>query len=267
MSFVNGLAARACCYAGELLAPPLDRMQYHDIILRKLKEHSRLDRQDEMAVRGLALRVRGLQPDEDLLREGDDPEASALVLDGMLARYHARTDGQRQYLSFHLAGDLPDAQTLFLERMDHALCAVGKAEIALIAHDDLLRLFKQRPAVGVALWRETLIDAAISREAITNNSSRPPRTRMAHLFCELYYRARSAGLGKLGSLSLPLHQAQLGDALGMSLVTVNRTLQALRRTSAMEFRNGELTVHDWVRLVEIGEFDAAYLHVPVPAQL
>ena len=90
---------------------------------------------------------------------------------------------------------------------------------------------------------------------------------MAHLFSELYYRARSADLEMAGSLHLPLHQGQLGDALGMSLVTVNRTLQALRRTSAMEFRNGILTVRDWKRLTEIGEFDSAYLHLPVPAHL
>ena len=173
------------------------------------------------------------------MQEGDKPEASALVLEGMVARYHALASGKRQYLSFHLSGDLPDAQTLFLEKMDHTVCAVGKAAVALIAHKDMLGLFKQRPSIGFAIWRETLIDAAIFREAITNNSSRPPRTRMAHLFSELYYRARSADLEKAGSLHLPLHQGQLGDALGMSLVTVNRTLQALRRTSAMEFRNGD----------------------------
>ena len=201
------------------------------------------------------------------MREGDEPEASALVLDGMVARYHALASGNRQYLSFHLRGDLPDAQTLFLEKMDHAVCAVGPANVALIAHEDILELFKQRPSIGLAFWKETLIDAAIFREAITNNSSRPPRTRMAHLFSELYYRARSADLDNAGALHLPLHQAQLGDALGMSLVTFNRTLQALRRTGAMEFRNGELTVHDWNRLTEIGEFDAAYLHLPVPARL
>ena len=239
----------------------------HDIIVRKLNEHSRLHPLDETGLRSLAFRIRKLQPDEDLMREGDEPEASALVLTGMLARYHALANGSRQYLSFHISGDLPDAQTLFLEKMDHAVCSVGKADVALIAHEDLLALFKQRPLIGFAIWRETLIDAAIFREAITNNSSRPPRTRMAHLFSELYYRARSAGLEKAGTLHLPFHQAQLGDALGMSLVTVNRTLQALRRTNAMEFRNGELTVRDWKRLTEIGEFDAAYLHLPVPARL
>jgi CRP-like cAMP-binding protein len=137
----------------------------------------------------------------------------------------------------------------------------------LIPHEEVLALFKRRPPVGYAIWRETLIDAAIFRQAITNNSSRPPRARMAHLFCELYYRARSTGLGKAGSVHLPLHQGQLGDALGMSLVTVNRTLQALRRTNAMEFRNGVLTVHDWKRLAGIGEFDAGYLQMAEPSEL
>ena len=47
----------------------------------------------------------------------------------------------------------------------------------------------------------------------------------------------------------------------------NRTLQALRRTGATEFRNGVLTVRDWKRLTQIGEFDFAYLHLPVPARL
>lgn len=240
---------------------------FHDVLLRKLKQHSRLQPSDEGAVRSLPIRTRTLEADEDLLREGDQPQLSALVLDGVLARYHALADGRRQYLSFHLTGDMPDAQTLFLERMDHAVCAVGRAQVALVHHEDIVRLFEQWPRVGFAIWRETLIDASIFREAITNNSSRSPRARMAHLFCELYYRARNAGLGRSEPLKLPLHQGQLGDALGMSLVTVNRTLQALRRTGAMEFRNGELWLKDWELLAEAGDFDAGYLHAAGPPQL
>src|SRR6185437_11626584 len=102
--------------------------------------------------------------------------------------------------------------------------------IVQIAHREILETFGKRPNVTFAIWRETLIDAAIFREAITNNSSRAPRARVAHLFCELYYRARAAGLARPGSCRIPLHQAQLGETLGMSIVTVNRTIQALRKT-------------------------------------
>jgi CRP-like cAMP-binding protein len=233
----------------------------HDIIIRKLSEHSQLDVGDEAALRSLSVRARDLQPDEDIVREGDEPELVALVMSGLLARYHTRSDGKRQYLSFHMSGDLPDAQSLFLEKMDHAVCALGKAQVGLIAHEEMLGLFRKRPSVGIAIWRGTLIDAAIFRAAISNLGARPARMRMAHLFCELYYRARNSGLEKQGSCHLPLHQGQLGDALAMSLVTVNRTLQALRRTGAMQFRNGRLTVHDWSRLAEIALFDPSYLHI------
>jgi len=49
--------------------------------------------------------------------------------------------------------------------------------------------------VRFAIWRETLIDAAIF-PASDHQQQQPaaPYTE-AHPFCKLYYRARSAGLG------------------------------------------------------------------------
>jgi CRP-like cAMP-binding protein len=241
----------------------------YQVLVRKLQEHSLLDATDLGAVQTLtrAATSRALNADEDFICQGDKPESSAVVLDGMVGRYHLLSGGRRQYLSFHISGDLPDAQTLFIEVMDHAVCAIGDATVALIPHQAILDLFRRRPAVGMAIWRETLIDAAIFREAITNNGSRPVLTRTAHLFCELYYRHRAAGLGKPGRCRVPLHQGQIGETLGMSIVTVNRTMQALRRTGAMEFRNGQLTVHDWKRLVELGDFNPNYLHLKRPSRL
>ena len=87
---------------------------------------------------------------------------------------------------------MPDAQGLFIDQMDHAVCAMDRAVVAFIPHRDLVKSFKARPQLSFAVWRETLIDAAIFREAITNNSARPVRMRMAHLFCELFYRARAS---------------------------------------------------------------------------
>ena len=158
-------------------------------------------------------------------------------------------------------GDMPDAQGLFIEQMDHAVCAIGHAVVAFIPHDDLVKSFKARPQLGFAVWRETLIDAAIFREAITNNSSRAVHMRMAHLFCELYYRARASGVVEHNRLTFPLTLIQLGEALGMAIATVNRTLQQLRATGSVDFRDGVLTIKNWDKLVKIGEFDPRYLHL------
>ena len=232
-----------------------------DILTRKLKEHSRLTSDDVAELSRLTYHRRSLRPNEDFIRQGDRPNVAALVLSGMVARYHLLKSGGRQYLSFHIEGDLPDAQSLFLERMDHAVCAIGEAELALMPHKEILRIFEKRPSLGFAIWRETLIDAAIFRETITNNSGRSMRARLAHLFCELFYRARASGLAEGSSCAAPLSQIQIGEALGMAIVTVNRTLQVLRRARLIEFRGGVLTVRDWKRLAGVGDFSPEYLHL------
>jgi CRP-like cAMP-binding protein len=231
------------------------------ILIAKLKEHSRLSTEDLAEIRSFSHSFRELAPNEDFIRQGDDPRVSAVVVSGWVARYHLLPNGLRQYLSFHMAGDWPDAQALFLDRMDHAVCAIGPAVVASVPHKEITTAFERRPLIGFAIWRETLIDAAIFREAITNNSARSKPARMAHLFCELFYRARASMLGRDNELDLPISLSQLGETLGMAIATVNRTLSELRASRTMDFRNGLLTVHDWPKLCALGQFDPGYLHL------
>lgn len=233
-----------------------------DILTRKLREHTKVTREDAEALHALPHTVRTLVAGEDVVRQGDRPHASTLVIAGMVARYHTRPGGGRQYISFHIAGDMPDLQCLFLNHMDHSVCALSAtAQVAFYPHRELSRVFDAHPSLGVAFWRETLIDASIFRQAITNNSSRDVKTRIAHFMCEQYYRAQAAALDGPDRCYLPISQAQLGETLGISVVTANRNLQALRKTGAMEFRDHVLTVHNWPLLQRIGEFDPRYLHL------
>jgi len=231
------------------------------VLTRKLREHSKLVDRDIEQITKLSYVVRQYEADDDLIRQGDRPKNAVLVLSGMVGRYHLLGNGRRQYLSFHMIGDMPDAQGLFLDQMDHAVCALGRAIVALVPHADIVEAFKVRPQLGFAIWRETLIDAAIFREAITNNSARGVRARMAHLFCELFYRARASRVADHSQFALPLTLVQLGEALAMAIATVNRTLSQLRTTGSVDFRDGTLTIKNWDKLAKLGEFDPGYLHV------
>jgi len=242
-------------------------MKPTDALLKKLKHHSHLDSGDIAAIRKLGCRFEALLPGADFIRQGDKPKESAIVIEGMVARYHTLKNGGRQYLSLHIAGDWPDAQGLFLEQMDHSVCAVGNASLCAIPHSDLIKLFRARPAVGFAVWRETLIDAAIFREAITNNSSRTGVARLAHFFSELFFRSNANDLVTNNSCLLPFNQTQIGETLGMSIATVHRHLQELRKTKAADLRSGRLIVTDRVRLFSIGDFSSQYLHARVQRRI
>jgi len=235
-----------------------------DVIIWKLKEHSALSPEDVAAIRSLPVKIRALAANEDIVRQGDHPDISVVVADGMLARYHTLGSGKRQYLSFHIAGDWPDVQSLFIEKMDHAVCAMCDATIGTIPHRSLLALFEHTPSIGFALWRETLIDAAIFREAITSNSKREVTRRLAHFLCEQYYRAKDAAVLEDGTCRLPLSQDQMGDALGASLTTINRAMQLLRKKNWFQLRAGRLDIRNWDRLAEYGQFNPTYLHLRRP---
>jgi CRP-like cAMP-binding protein len=231
-----------------------------DTLIEKLKQHSPLDTDDVAVLRKLTYHIRQVEAGEDFVRQGEICDASAVVLEGRVARYHTLQSGGRQYLSVHLPGDWPDAQSLFLQQMDHSLCGMGAAVLCTIPHAELIRAFRARPAIAFAVWRETLLDAAIFREAITNNSSRSGLSRLAHFFCELLYRSERSGVAQDGCCALPFSQTQLGELLGMSIATVNRQIQSLRKSRAADFRNGQLTVKQWNKLASIANFDPLYLH-------
>lgn len=235
-----------------------------ELMIRKLSEHSQLTARDVAEIRRLPVITRVLRPNDDIVRQGDRPTSSALVLEGLVARYHLLPDGRRQYLSYHLAGDLPDTQALFVDQMDHAVCAIGPAVVGLIPHTDLFAAFERRPSFAGAVWRETLIDAAIFREAITNNSSRSPTARIAHLFCELVYRSKAAELTTSDDCHAPISLRQLGETLGLSLATVNRSLAELRASGTADLQNGRIIIRKWETLSGIGQFQPTYLHLRKP---
>lgn len=111
-----------------------------------------------------------------------------------------------------------------------------------------------------AFWRQTLVDGAMIRAWMTNIGRREAYHRMAHLLCEWLVRLRAVGLVEGFSCELPMTQGELGDAMGISTVHVNRVLQNLRAAGLIVLRGSQLEVLDWEQLQRVGDFDASYLH-------
>jgi CRP-like cAMP-binding protein len=122
-------------------------------------------------------------------------------------------------------------------------------------------LVHSRPAVGDLLWRDSLIDAATFRTWILMMGRQPAIKHLAHLMCELFVRSATVGLSDGNSCPVPLTQEQLSDALGLSLVHTNRSLQELREQGLIAFDGRRLTILDWPRLSDMAEFDPTYLHL------
>ena len=149
-------------------------------------------------------------------------------------------------MSFHIPGDIPDLQSLHLEIMDHSLATVVPTKVAFIPHEAVRTFLRAHPRIADVFWRETLIDAAVFREWVVNVGRRDAYARIAHVLCEIYVRLRAVGLVDGQAYQLPITQAELGDATGLSTVHVNRTLQELRGNGLITTpKGGRVVIEDW----------------------
>lgn len=150
----------------------------------------------------------------------------------------------------------------------------GDVQVAKVAghqprHDVALAVRQQLVAAG-----ETLDDhvnvvglvALVDDEWMIGIGRRSAYTRIAHVLCELLVRMRSVGLANGNNMELAVTQAELGDALGLSTVHVNRVLQELRGDGLIVLRGRFLSVQDWPGLKKAGEFDVTYLHLAPKAE-
>jgi len=230
-------------------------------LIRKLESVFTLTDEERQALETLPMQVAVLNDHQDIVREGDQPSRACLILSGFACVYKMTAHGKRQIVSFTIAGDIPDLQSLHLKVLDNSVSTISPCRVGFIPHEALHELCARYPRLAAAFWRETLIDAAIFREWVMNVGQREGVSRMAHVLCELVVRLKAVDLVEDHVCDLPITQVEFADALGFSPVHVNRVLQQMRAEGLIETQGSRLRIPDWNRLKEVGEFDPTYLHL------
>jgi CRP-like cAMP-binding protein len=230
-------------------------------LIAKLESIVALSEDEKRALLDLPIQIRSFTADQDVVREGDRPSRSFLLLDGFVCIVKTTQDGKRQILALHVPGDVPDLQSLHLKTLDNSMVTLTPCQLGFISHEDLQALCNRYSGIASALWRNTLIDAAIFREWMISLGQRQAYSRMAHLLCELLVRLRAVGLARDRICDLPISQSELGDLLGLSTVHVNRVLGELRAAGLIALKGSTFEALDWEGLKRAGEFNPTYLHL------
>ena len=230
-------------------------------LIRKMDHLYPLSEAEKDILKGAFSSVVAFASDQDIVREDERPTSCNLLLEGMVCRYVGLPNGKRQILSFHTPGDVFDAQSFMIDKMDHNVGTLTPCKVAVLPHPVMKQMTEQNPRIARALWKDTLVDAAVFRQWIVNVGRRDAYQRLAHIICEIYTRLDVVGMATDAMIMWPLTQAELADATGLSTVHVNRTLQQLRAEKLIDLQRGKLQVLDWAGLERAGEFDPKYLHI------
>lgn len=230
-------------------------------LTRKLSSFTDFSNDDARRLNDLCKKTDNYVAGSDLIAEGERPNSVFFLLEGWACRYKFLPDGTRQIMAYLIPGDLCDIHIFILKKMDHSIGLLSNAKAAAISKTDMLEILDSHPRIAQALLWATLVDEAVLREWIVNMGRRDAFSRVAHLFCEMWFRMRQVGLVDADRFDLPLTQEQLGDTVGLTKVHVNRVLQRMRREALISLSGRTLVIHDVMRLRQVAEFDSTYLHL------
>lgn len=230
-------------------------------VFLKLLKRDELAEFEMQAMRDSVSGTKDFAADDTIVEAGVTVQHSNILLEGFACRAKDLADGRRQIMEVHVPGDFVDLHSFLLKKLEHNIEALTPCRIALVPHDRLKIITERWPHLSRMLWHTTLVDAALHREKILSVGRRSALSRLAHLFCELHVRLGVVEMVQGMSYALPLTQSQLADAAGLTQVHVNRTLKELRDRELVVFRGGRVDILSWDGLVDVAEFDPAYLYL------
>jgi CRP-like cAMP-binding protein len=224
-----------------------------DFALACLARHGELPPDEDQAVRAALADMHMLRAGSELTAEGA-AHHPALMLDGWALRQRVLSDGRRQIFGFVLPGDL-----FGLSACRGAGAAAGMVALTPVTVAPLPLLAESmhsapQSALGRLAWEQIGHEERELCNQVVRLGQQSAYERLIGLLLELHDRLKARKLAADGSFVLPLTQEVLSDALGLSVVHTNRTLQQLRREHLIESRGNSVSLNDIALLAEIADY-------------
>ncbi|WP_454883784.1 Crp/Fnr family transcriptional regulator [Sphingomonas oryzagri] len=232
-----------------------------DVIIAALRVHGVLEASDLRAICGLRTTLRAYDQAAYLVREGEEPEHCAILVSGFAFRQKLTSAGTRAIVSLHVPGDILDIANLYLDVADHNVQTLVRSVIVTVPRAQLRDVARAHPVIGQALFLSSLKEASILREWVVNVGRRDAKRALAHLLCEFARRMGHDGRDPSLVYEFPMTQEQIGDALGLTSVHVNRMMRSMQLDGLISQR-GRMVRFSWSEdLRDLADFSARYLHL------
>lgn len=207
-----------------------------DRALARLSAHASLAESDRARIVNAAADARFFPARTELAAETTSPCAPKLLLNGWVARQRMLPDGRRQIVGFSLPGELIGRTE------DHQDVALSTQ----ITVTDVLTCTAPPALKGTGLEgaykRERLVARLHLVDQIIRLGRMDAQEKLCDFLLDIWERLVVSGEATGASFEMPLTQECVSDALGISPVHLNRTLQSCRRDGDISWRDGLVTI-------------------------
>lgn len=232
----------------------------HDsCIIRHFQSYEDIDKENQQLLRSLEEGPQRWPKHSVLWQQGDKSDSFYTLTKGWACSFRDMEDGTRQVLDVFVPGDIIGLREFGFQTRITSVIMLTDGVLCSFPRHHLDSVFARSLVLCNLMFMIISRDQAILLERLVNLGRRSAREKLAHFLVELSYRLQRTNVDVENCLSLPLSQNILADALGLTVVHVNRTLQDFRQEGLVSTGNSHLELQDIRGLEEIAGFDAFYL--------
>ncbi|TDQ64404.1 CRP-like cAMP-binding protein [Maritalea mobilis] len=191
-----------------------------------------------------------------LMLEGATSPHMYTPIEGMGLRYKTLETGKRQVINFVFPGDFIGLQAGLMKEMQHSVEASTPMKLCVFNRSELWTLFEHHPERAYDPTWISAVEEHLLGESLAIVGHMSGKERVARALVRVHDRAFALGMVKENKLPLPYRQQDLADAIGLSLVHTNKTLQKLKDQGVAAWQDGVLHVKDYEGLCKLAKLDA-----------
>ncbi len=180
--------------------------------------------------------------------EGQPAKFLFHVVNGWVAGSAVLSSGSRQITALYLPGDLIGVDDLFKTEISETLSAISKTMLRRIDIEHVRTAIATDGALAVSILRISVERTAAIKTQLTSIGRTGATSRLAAFFANLAVRLGCKPHAMNFTIDLPLTQEDIGDAIGLTSVHVNRTLQRLVTDGLITRTSPYVTIVDLDRL-------------------
>lgn len=190
-----------------------------------------------------------------ILMEGSNSPQLYTALHGMGLRQKTLSNGNRQVINFVFPGDFIGLQAGILGEMGHSVEATTRMTLCVFDRSEIWSFFKHNPERAFDLTWLAAVEEHLLGDALATVGQRTAIEATAWALVRIYQRAEALGLAQNQIMRFPFKQRDLADALGLSLVHMNKTLRRLREHQLATWSNNELQIANVAKLADVAKYD------------
>ena len=223
--------------------------------LRRVANHMDIDDNCREYINSLQSAPMVFAPGTEVTRADAKAGQIFIVQMGWLISFTYTATGQRFIHRIYQPGDFIAIEDINWNYRTSSVSTVTACVLTAFTKDKLRRVFEESPRLSRTIFSIVAMTQVQGYDLQRSVSRLPAESRVADLLLQLRSRAEAAGtLDRKDELYCPLTQTEIGDAIGLTNVSVSRALSSLEEKGLIKRVGRMVKFRDMRELSRLADF-------------